>query len=197
MPFFINTQSAQSPDVRYHGKILPQDAAPAAQPIVDPNVTYAGKQLPAQRKQIFLAPQVDLTNNPSLIIIGGITLSQDTVITLDGEKVIPGSKILDGVYVAEHVGRMPYEIEFKGTLRITNSTNTVNIFPQDAIDDLFQNVWIPDTVQKIQNTYLNKLGIQEIIIKKVKSQTVRGSTNLPFTLMAMENQLGTTLIVGG
>lgn len=196
MAFFINTQFDEDPNVRYHGKILPKDKAAPAQPIEDPNVPYAGKNLPSDRKRILIVPELDLTNNPSRIIIGGVLLPPDTVISKDGEKVIPGTKILDGVYVAEHVGRMPFKIEFDGTFRVTDSTKTVNIFPQDIIDDFFQNLFIPDTVQVIQNTFLNKIGIQEVIIEKIKTVTVRGSTNVHFKLWAMENVVGQTLIIG-
>lgn len=197
MPFFINNQPAQDPTVKYAGKTLPADKAAGPSQTPQPAaVEYAGKQLPRDKSLKAPVPK-DLTNNPSLIIIGGITLPQDTVILMDFEKLIPGSKILDGVYVAEHVGRMPYELELEGTFRVSDPTKTMNIFPQEEIDNLFQNVWLPDTVQPVQNTYLNRLGIQEIIIKKGKTVTVRGSTNLPFRLWAMENQVGTTLIVGG
>lgn len=196
MAFIINKQRLQPDEVEYHGKVLPRDkGAPFLAP-QDQDVNYAGRNLPTD-KSFVVPPAKDLTNNPSLIIIGGVTLPADTLILMDFEKLLPGSKIIDGVYVVEHVGRKPYEIEFEGTFRVTNAEGTKNIFPQDEIDNLFQNVWLPDSVQKLQNTYLNRLGIQEIIIKGGRAATVRGSTNLPFKLKVIENIPGTTLIVGG
>lgn len=192
MAFFIKTPPDNS--VKYHGKILPQDAAPAAIPDVDPTVNYAGKKLPQQAQLPNLAPP-DQTNNPSLVQVGGITLPPDVIILLNGEKIIAISKILDGVAVTEHIGREPYEVEFEFTYRTSNDNGVTYIFPQDAIDNVWTNVWTPNSVQPLVNTYLNKLGISQLIIRKVHNSTVRGSKNVPARMTCIENVSGTSLIL--
>jgi hypothetical protein len=183
--------------VRYAGKTLPRDAKKPVQTTgdTDPSpeqVNYNGKELP--RDKVTFIPQAkDLTNNPSLVIIGGITLPPDTAIYVSGKKVLATSKILDGVSVVERILREPYEIEFECVVRAQQAGDY--IFPQDALDNIWSNVWLPDTVQKIQNTYLNKLGMQEIIIESVSPTTVRGSKNIPLRIRAYENVAGQTLLV--
>lgn len=189
--FFIKTPD--DPNVHYHGHILPQDKAPAAVPQNDPTVNYHGKKLPQDGKAPNLVPP-DPTNNPSLVVIGGIALPPDVVIMLNGHKILAMSRILDGISVVEHVGREPYKLEFEATFRITQDNGLTYIFPQDALDDLWTNIWLPNSIQTIQNTYLNKLGIQEIIIEDIMPVTVRGSKNVPFKLKAIENVIGQTLI---
>lgn len=143
----------------------------------------------------------DNTNNPSLVIIGSITLPLDVVIALDGEKIVADSVILDGVQVTERIARKAYAIDFEFVLRESrtdgtlNSDRTTTIFPQDLLDDIFQQIWLPNTVQTVQNTYLNKLGIQELIIRKISPETVRGSKNLPVRIKCTENVPGQTLIL--
>ena len=143
----------------------------------------------------------DATNNPSLIVINGITLPNNTVIYINGKKVFVQDKILDGVSVTERISREPYEIEFEGVLLIKNSDGSLNydltqyIFPQKALEQIWQKIWLPDTVQKIQNTYLNGLGVQQIIIESITPTTLRGSKDLPFRIKAIENVVGQTLII--
>lgn len=190
--FLIKTPD--NPNVHYHGHTLPQDKAPLANPIEDPTVNYNGKRLPQDAKAPNIAPP-DPSNNPSLVVIGGITLPPDVIVLLNGRKILAMSRILDGVSVIEHVAREPYRIEFECTFRISNDNGLSYIFPQDAIDGLWTNIWLPNSVQTIQNTYLNKLGIQEVVIEEISPVTVRGSKNLPFKLKCYENVIGQTLIV--
>lgn len=183
--------------VRYAGRTLPRDAKKPVQVTgdTDPSpdqVNYNGKTLP-QDKVTYVPPQKDLTNNPSLVVIGGITLPADTAIYLNGKKNLATSKILDGVSVVERISREPYELEFECVVRTQQGTGY--IFPQDELDNLWSNVWLPDSVQTIQNTYLNKLGIQEIIIESVSPTTVRGSKNIPLRIRGYENVPGQTLLV--
>jgi hypothetical protein len=195
--FFI--KDAKDPNIKYHGKTLPHDAK---NPVMtsgdtagsDPNTNYNGSELPRDKKNYFPPPK-DLTNNPSLVVIGSITLPFDVAIYLNGEKVLAQSKILDGVAVTERIMRMPYEIEFECVIRMSNSDNTSNIFAQDELDNIWSNVWLPDSVLTIQNTYLNKLGVQEIVIQGISPTTVRGSKNIPLRIRCVENVPGTTIII--
>lgn len=189
--FLIKTPD--DPNVHYHGHTLPRDKAPAAVPVQDPTVNYAGKQLPRDGKAPNIAPP-DPSNNPSLVVIGGITLPPDVVVLLNGHKILAQSRILDGVSVIEHVGREPYKLEFEATFRISNDNGVSYIFPQDALDDLWTSIWLPNSIQIIQNTYLNKLGIQQIVIEDINPVTIRGSKNVPFRMKALENVIGQTLI---
>lgn len=167
-----------------------KDAAP---PGDQGQVNYHGGKYPRDKKA-YQPPVTDLTNYPSLIIIGKILLPADTVIYLNGNKILAQSKILDGVSVVERISREPYELEFECVIRAQDEKGNY-IFPQDALDDFWVNVWLPDTVQTIQNTYLNKLGIQEMVIQTVTPTTVRGSKNIPLRIRGFENVPGQTIIV--
>lgn len=136
----------------------------------------------------------DPKNNPSEVIINNVTLPADTIIILNGEKVIAESKILDGVAVFERVSRKPFEINFEFTIRQQNFeiSTLLNhpdkyIFPQDKIEYYMQNVFLPDSVATLKNTFLNGLGITEIILKPITLTTIRGSTNVLGSLKAFEN----------
>lgn len=141
------------------------------------------------------------TNVPSRLLLNGFQLPNDVVIYLNGKKVLVMDKILDGVSVTERISRDPYEIELEFTMReksndpSSNINLTQYIFPQDALDSLWQRVWIPDTVLSIDNTYLNKLGIQEMIIETITPTTIRGSMNIPVRIRGWENVPGQSLIL--
>lgn len=160
-------------------------------------VEYQGHQLDRDKKP-YVAPAKDLTNYPSTLKIGGILLPPDVVVYLSGSKTLAVTKILDGVQVTERIMRNAYELEFECTMRQKNNTSPWDggyVFPQDDFYNIWANVWLPDSVQKIENTYLNKLGIQEIIIESIQPETIRGSKNLPFRIKAWENVPGQSLIV--
>ena len=155
----------------------------------------------------------DQTNKPSLLVIGGITLPSDVVIFINGKKILVLDKILDGVSIIERISREPYEIEFECVLRAfndqttaslvsginngvtLNSDNTIYIFPQKMLEGFWQKIWLPDSIQKVQNTYLNGLGVQEIVIENVIPTTFRGSKNIALKIKAYENVPGQTLII--
>lgn len=206
MPIFINNIPVVDPNVKYEGKTYPQDRVKKAEVPINPNVDYAGKSYP-QDKVAFNKPGVDPTNQPSIIYIGGLQLPPDTLIMLTGEKIITKDPILDGVVVFEHIARHPYEIEFDLVIReqgAINGFNTgdvipgfslVGAFPQQAMNKLWKQVWEPDSVQSLTNTYLNGLGIMEIVIESVRPATVRGSKNIPVKIRAYENIPGQSLII--
>lgn len=150
---------------------------------------------------LVIASGPDLTNNPSLVIIGNVTLPSDVVMSFPGVKILGMAQILDGVSTIQRISRKPVEIEFEFTLReytqpgTLNSNFTSTVFPQDLYDNLWQNVFLPNSVQNIQNTQLNKIGIQQIVIEKITPTTIRGSKNMPVRITAYENVPGQTLIV--
>lgn len=207
--------SIRDPNVRYNGKVLPRDKAPSKQQLVNPNVYYGGGRLPADA--IKPVPFVDKINKPGEIIISGltgsVTLPPDTMITISGDKRLVMTPILDnpdGVNVFEHIARKPYKIEFEGVIRMQvkqgipfNNTNpppglsgpTHDIFPQEYLNNIWTNVWLPNGVLTIQNTYLNGLGIQQIVIESINPSVVRGSTNVPYHIIGWENQPGQSLII--
>lgn len=200
MPLFIikDISATKDHNIYYDGKVFPRDAK---KPIkltgdtegIQEQVNYNGGQFPRDRKA-YQPPLTDLTNFPSLIIVGNVQLPIDTVIYISGSKTLAQSKILDGVSVTERISRQPYELEFECVVRDQNDAGEY-IFPQDALDNLWNNIWIPDTVQTIQNTYLNKLGIQEMVIDTITPATVRGSKNIPLRIHGYENIPGQTIIV--
>jgi hypothetical protein len=152
-------------------------------------------------KKLVINGSIDATNNPSLLKIGSIVLPADTVIDFDLHNVLAMSNILDGVSVIQRISRDPYPINFEFTLReytpvgTLNSDRTSTIFPQDQLDDIFQFIGLTKTVQKITNTYLNRIGIQEIVIESISPSTIRGSKNIPVQIKAYENVPGQTLII--
>jgi len=181
------------PNVPYAGKLVPKDAVPYKDPVQDPNVNYAGATLPPDRV-VYTPPLKDLTNNPSRIVVGGILLPQDCAIYLDGQKQLVRSNILDGVSVFERILRDPYKIEFEMIVR-EKLPNGDYIFPQKEFYDIWSKVWLPNSVLVVENTYLNNLGIQQVIVESVSPTTVRGSTNLPLRLISWENVPGQSLII--
>lgn len=191
MPFIVIHDPNE---VHYHGKTLPQDKAPIVDPVVDPTVNYAGKTLPRQAAIIPLAPP-DMTNNPKLVIIGGITLPADTALFIDGKKIAAIEKILDGVTVIEHVSIDAHKIDFEGTFRPIVNADLSTSFPQPLINNFWKGVWKKDSVVPLVNTFFNSLGISELFILDVHMGTVRGQKNVPFKLTTIENQPGLSIIV--
>jgi hypothetical protein len=147
--------------------------------------------------------------------INGITLPLDVQISLNGDKLISSSQIIDGVTVYERVTRKPYTIDFDFVLRektTSSGSNTIFnisyntagtdqwIFPLDKVAEMFQNIWSKDQVVAVENVYLNKLGIINIIINDIQIGTVRGSTDVPVRLKASEDfysvkQQGQSLLI--
>jgi hypothetical protein len=203
MPTFID------PNVDYHGKQLPKDRAAQKVTTPDPNVDYAGYVLPGQKA----TPQTqtpDQTNNPSLVIIGGVTLPGDCTISFPGKNILVQTQILDGVSVFERINRAPIEIDFDFTIRMQQIGGIAyrgttppsglaaggmpqNLFPQAYLENIWNNIFLPKSVQTLQNTLLNGLGISQLIIESVRSYTVRGSTDVPFKIRAYENVYGLPL----
>lgn len=139
----------------------------------------------------------------------GFVLPFDVQISIDGDKMISETQILDGVSVYEKVTRKAADIEFAFTFRdlknfqligkevelfSTGKTLPVGtpqrklwIFPMDDIVEYIQNIWIKDTVLNVTNSLLNKIGIDKIIVGSYTLTTIRGSIDVPVTLKCKEN----------
>jgi hypothetical protein len=159
----------------------------------------------------------DNGSNVCEVRLAGILLPLDVQFSVNGNKLIAESQILDGVAVYERITRKPYEIDFDFTMRsqtpvITKSNISVAglkipqarvnkwSFPLDETNDIFQNVWALDKVIKVENVFLNKLGIQQVIIADIQITTIRGSIDVPIKIKTKEdfystNSVGTTLII--
>ena len=159
----------------------------------------------------------DNSNNPSLVQFsnpkptgldeGGLqaqnllTLPYDVMISIDGEKIIAESQILDGEAVFERVSRKPREIVFDFTFREIGVVQTTKgffndyIFPQNSLVEL-NSWWEVNGILKVYNTLLNKLGITEIICLKHSINTIRGSVNVPVILPCKENYVPNQTAVG-
>ena len=148
---------------------------------------------------------IDPKNNPSEVSINNVLLPPDTLIMINGEKVIAESKILDGVSVFERISRKPYEINLDFTVRQQNSEISTllpdqgkYIFPQDKLEYYFQQIWTPNSIAVIKNTLLNGLGINEVAIKSINLTPIRGNTNVLGTIKCLENfnyNDSTTLVI--
>ncbi len=184
------------PNVPYQGYVLPADAQPLTSVPIDPNVNYANHQLPRDKVQSLPIVIKDGTNNPSSIILSAgqnfVFLPASTQIILKGEKIIAESQILDGVSVFEHVSRKPYEIDFD--ILIWNSSYNAP-FPQDVINNIWTDLWLPNTIVDVGNTYLNGIGIQQVIIKSINPAPKLGSTNVTLKIRCYENQIGQSIII--
>jgi hypothetical protein len=139
-------------------------------------------------------------NRPSVVYLNDIQLPIDVIIGVNGEKVIAESKILDGTVVFERIGRKPFEINFEFTIREKQFDLGSYIFPQTVIEDLKENVWQPDQVISVQNTFLNGLGVYWVVLKPISFTTIRGNTDVICSIKADESpdnndNYGTTLIV--
>lgn len=216
----INGIPLVDPEVQYGGISIPPKPPLAPIPQVPTTIDYNGQTLSSIPAKFIPIPK-DLTNNPSFIFIGqiqtqatgatgvqiqtiqalnGFQLPLDTIITLNGKKILAESQIIDGVSVFEHIARKPYEITFDFTIRPQGTQPGVgnpainNPFPQITINNLWT-LWEVNTVQTIQNTYLNGLKITSIIIEDIQPATVRGSLNIPVKLKCKENQPGQTIII--
>ena len=128
---------------------------------------------------------IDYTNIPSSVSLNGIDLPIDVIIGLNGEKVIAESKILDGAAVFERVSRKPFDINFEFNIRELNAVSKY-IFPNNAAYDIITNIWNIDQVITCNNTFLNKLGIMDVIVQGITFSTIRGNTNIPCSLKCLE-----------
>ncbi len=147
----------------------------------------------------------DPTNNPSLVVfdmsVGNVTikvtLPDDVLIGIDGDKVIAESKILDGVAVFERICRKPHAINFEFTCREKDDQGNY-VFPQATIKTIMEQAWLPDQVVKVTNTFLNNLGIHNLVLQPITFATIRGSTSVLGSIKAKElydNTSGSTLII--
>lgn len=187
MPF-INGQPIPNTEVNYGGETFPP--VPPLAPIpFDPTIKYAGHTYPP-KPQLQIISQVDLSNNPSAITIGNVTLPASTHITPVGEKIIAESQIIDGVSVFEHISRKPYEFDFK--IMVWDTAN--GVFPQQQINDIWNGIWIDNTVQTIKNTFINGLGVQQVIVKSIRPVPRLGSTIVDIVIKCLENQPGTLFV---
>ena len=130
-------------------------------------------------------------NKPSEVYLSTIPnkwvrLPIDVVIGLDGDKVIAESKILDGVAVFERISRKPFEINFEFTCREQDESGNY-VFPQDTIQELVQTVWQKDQVIQLKNTFLNSLGISNIILQSITFTSIRGNTTVICSIKAKES----------
>jgi hypothetical protein len=134
----------------------------------------------------------DPTNNPALVIINGITLPGDVIITTSDEKTIAETVILDGAVVFEHIRRKPKEINFDFKFREINTGQYANaqlnayVFPQQQIETFLENTWELDQILSVTNTYLNGMGINNIIFKSMTQTTIRGNTDVICSIKALE-----------
>lgn len=154
--------------------------------------------------------QIDLQNTPHIVFLTAkngknqktVQLPLDVQISVNGKKIIAESKILDGVTVYERILRNPYEVQFEFTVRQVlsqpGSDATLNttgrkdqkyVFPQDVLEDYIKNIWEPNCILNLENSYLNKVyGIFELVVTELPEvATVRGSTNVPMKLSCKEN----------
>lgn len=142
--------------------------------------------------------QVDPGNNPARIVFTSINgydieLPPDTMVKIDGQKVIENNAILGGVSVYDHVKRGPYTVDFECTL--TQMQNNRYLFPQAKLITLWDRLFMPNESLWIENTYLNGLGVYELIVSEMEIGTSQGAMKLSLTIKAHENEINYSLII--
>lgn len=151
---------------------------------------------------------LNFKNNPSKVNIyfaeafnlASMTLPSNVVILINGEKVIPESKILDGVAVFERISRKPFEINLEFNIyerELELNPRSSFIFPQGRLETL-KEVFIQNSVAKIDNTLLNGLGVEEIAILSFNITTIRGTKSVLGSLKCKENYVSnssTSLVI--
>jgi hypothetical protein len=194
----INGQIYQSPDIPSNG-VLSKPKQPIL-PILPEKTTIVYDGATLQRIPAAAIPNFpDGSNNPSYCVIGGIVLSADIILPLKNDKILAESQIIDGVTVFEHVSRKAAEIDFEftifppgvinGTASNTNAYNNATTFNQQSLNAFWSNLWLINSVQDVQNTYLNGLGITQVILKSIAVQPERGKPNIIVKVKALENQI--------
>jgi hypothetical protein len=160
--------------------------------------------------QIYTSYKGDLndTNQVCFVSLNGVQLPVDVQISMNGNKIIAQSQILDGVSVFERVSRKPMDIDFDFTMRSQKTTYgrflkpAINtwIFPIDGINDVFSLIWEKDQVLEVKNLFLEKLGIRQVVVSDIQITTIRGSVDVPIKLKCIEDfystkTQGTSLII--
>lgn len=165
-------------------------------PVTSTGVSYNGHNPVVSAP--YIPPLVNPGNTPAIVQLNGLDLPGDVEIRVNGKKVLAISKILDAINVGttisvvERIAREPYEIEFNFNVWLLSK----NGFPLEDLVNIWDFVWLPDTVCSVVSTYLNRLGVTEVIISEITPLTQRGSTNLPCTIKCYENVPGQSLLIG-
>lgn len=169
----------------------------------------------------------DVTSDRNLCYIsfGDIDIQLQPLfeITTSHSKVIARSQIIDGEEVFERMSVKSTEITLNGTIlikqwaqdgfsdlgrgakQIVTGTEGYNNARQttdltDALDLINRNLYQPNTVVKVTNDYLNKLGIQYILIESMTTAPLVGTVGLEFSIKALDatnkkDNLKQTLII--
>jgi hypothetical protein len=165
----------------------------------DPNMYYGNSVLPRDAVK-YQNPAIDYTNTPDVINLGiadnVYQLPGDVIVYIIGGKLIPVAQILDGVEIFQHVATKAREINFEFNCWQTDNTGK-DVFAQDVVDDLYTYVINPNSVLTLTNTFLNKIGISQLIVFDHNFDTIRGSTKIPGRIKCKENIPGNYLIVSG
>jgi len=125
------------------------------------------------------------------------TLPPDVVINVNAGKQINKVQILDGVAVFERVTRTPIEIEFDFTFREISQTGgnipkqSRFIFPLNEARAFMQQLWRKDEVLKVDNGYLNSIGVTNIIVNDMSLMTIRGNTDVSVKMKCFEDYYAT------
>lgn len=141
-------------------------------------------------------------NDVNIVKLNGYTLPEDVQFSINYDKMIAQSQILDGVVVYERVTRKPAEITFEFTLREKKSktpvigvggaelnlaTQTKYVFPMQLSKEIIQSVFNVDSVLKVENSYLNSVGIFQVVVSEMGIQLNRGTVNVPVRMRCYED----------
>jgi hypothetical protein len=152
-------------------------------------------------------PKLNLVNNVIISytvngLLWSYQLPLDVLIYINGKKVIAKSQIVDGAEVFERVSRKAAIIDFDFNLRGIEINTTSQgtpvqefTFPLNVdtslpnshdVKDFFDIVWVADQVLDVQNSLLNALNIQRIVVESFDFKPERGNVDLNVRLKAYE-----------
>ncbi len=140
-----------------------------------------------------------MANTSYKFILNDIQFPPDINITINGSKIIAESKILDGVAVFERVITEPLKIDIAFTCRqfenqpnkyldaIGQNYSGEQILAQDVFENIFVSTFQPNRVLKIQNVFLNKIGVNEVIVQPISASLIPGSGKIFVQMTLIEN----------
>jgi hypothetical protein len=142
-------------------------------------------------------------NNPSYIELtlkgnnfgfpDGLQLPENTIVLINGEKIIAETRILDGVSVFERISRKPYDVSFEFNMydrEVPTIPFSPFIFPQGKLE-LINDMFLENKVVQVSNTLLNGYYIEELVIISFHTTTIRGTKTVLGSLKCKENFVNT------
>ena len=145
-------------------------------------------------------------NTAYIVKLNGYLMPSDIQYDLSFDKMVAESQILDGAIVYERVTRKAVQIDFKFTVRsyeVSQPERVVGIFgkefkfpevktedyyfPDTEFSEFYTKVFKIDNIIQVENSFINKLGITELVVRDMQVETILGNTDIRVKLKCSEN----------